>query len=141
MRTRFATAVTAGFLLASSGAFAQGQKQQGQGQQEFEADESTFQNWDANGNGQLSKKEFTKGAKKASLFKRWDGNNDKRIDRSEFDEIGVDGDFGTWDGNNSGYLDPNELYNGIFASNDGNQDGRWSMEEWEQFGDRGWFNW
>lgn len=126
--------------MASAAGFAQNQGNQGQ-PQEFEPSEAMFQQWDTNGDGQLSQQEFIQGARNVGLFNKWDGNNDGRIDQNEFDELGFEGEFASWDQNNTGYLDPNELYTGVFQSNDQNQDGQWSMEDWNSFAGGRWFDW
>ncbi len=108
-------------------------------QEEFQTDQATFQEWDADGNGQLSREEFMRGARAAGLFNMWDMNNDGRIDRNEFDEVGFGGDFVQWDTNTSAYLDPGEVYGGVFATLDADDDGSWSMEDWQAFGEQSWF--
>ncbi|MEX1081569.1 MAG: hypothetical protein WD382_03480 [Halofilum sp. (in: g-proteobacteria)] len=110
------------------------------GQEEFQTDQATFQEWDADGDGQLSRDEFMRGARSAGLFGMWDSHNDGRIDRNEFDEVGFGGDFAHWDTNTSAYLDPTEVYRGVFATQDGDDNDRWSMEDWLAFGEQSWFN-
>ncbi len=70
----------------------------------FDEDHSTFESWDGNGDGSLTREELRQGFIDTDWFGDWDLNDDDQLDQNEFG----DGFFGLFDEDRSGDLDENE---------------------------------
>lgn len=103
-------------------------------------DQRAFTEWDISRDGYITKEEFRRGIKKAGWFEQWDANNDHRIGLEEFNAVGFSGNFRNWDANEDGYLGPMELYSGIYTTYDEDEDGHWTLGEWDDADDAGWFD-
>lgn len=101
----------------------------------------SFSNYDADGNGNISKDEFYGSVADVGTYSDWDTDNDGLISDTEFDELGYDWDYDAWDADADGYLDSDEFYEGYYTAYDADEDGHWNDGEWDDAGERGLFDW
>lgn len=98
---------------------------------------ATFSSLDSNGDNKVTKDEYYGTVSDWGTYADWDTNKDGLLEQSEFNNGPFVGKYTYWDYNNDGYLDSYEVYNGIYATYDSNDDGYWENGEWHDFDDAG----
>ncbi|MEX0903145.1 MAG: hypothetical protein WDZ76_10515 [Pseudohongiellaceae bacterium] len=102
--------------------------------------QNALQDTDGNRDGVVTKDEFHGFVSRAGAYGGWDANSDGLIDPDEYRAIGAGQELAYWDADNNNFLDPYEVYNGMFLYFDTNQDGRWDVNEWNAFQSEGLFD-
>jgi Ca2+-binding EF-hand superfamily protein len=73
-------------------------------------------------------------------FNEWDTDGDGQVTEEEFMENAEYGDaFSEWDEDGDGMLNEDEFAGGIYSEYDEDGDGYWSDEEYSAFEDDDWF--
>lgn len=101
------------------------------------ADNGSFDQYDADGDGGLSEQEFMSSAGDIGAFDNWDNNNDGLLEENEYSAIGLNEDFDDWDDDDDGFLGGDEFYGSTYDAFDNNGDGLWQVDEWDDAGDAG----
>ena len=104
------------------------------------AQTSQFDDIDHDHDNRITLDEWHGGTADRGIFSDRDGNDDLRLDENEFDALGFDDDFDEWDTNGDDYLNDNEYYDGAFNYFDEDEDGHWDGDEWDDAGDRGFWD-
>lgn len=99
---------------------------------------AAFDDWDSNGNDELSESEFLSGVDDAGLYGRIDEDDDGFVDESEFEDAGIEGEWDEWDANDDGYVDSKEFYEGTFSAFDEDDDDTWDDDEWDTASSEDW---
>lgn len=99
-----------------------------------------FNDFDANGDKRITLDEWHGGTAADGIFADRDRNDDRRLDQNEFAALGIDESFDDWDANDDNYLDNDEYYDGAFDHFDNDESGHWDGAEWDDAGDRGFWD-
>ena len=99
-----------------------------------------FDDFDSNHDDRITLDEWHGGTADLRIFADRDGNDDRRLDANEFDALGYDEDFDEWDANDDDYIDEDEYYDGAFGLFDEDENGHWEGDEWDDAGDRGFWD-
>lgn len=96
------------------------------------AGSSTFDDWDVDGDGVINESEYSTG-----LFGTFDANDDGDITEEEWEqsfdvENVYDGWYDAWDVNDDGVLDSNEFSAGLYDYYDANDNGVFDEQEWDK---------
>lgn len=100
---------------------------------------ANFDDWDRDGDDQISEQEFYSAVREAARFDAVDEDNDGLVDEEEFDDAEIDGDWDQWAGDDS-YLDADELYGQTFDAFDEDGDGNWDEDEYDEAGETDWLD-
>ncbi|MEZ4334965.1 MAG: EF-hand domain-containing protein [Myxococcota bacterium] len=95
---------------------------------------STFDQFDRNHDGRITRDEYESPLRFVGLFARHDLDHDGVIEQSEFEAMGVPGrygDFATWDGDDDGRITPREFLHDVHSAFDADGNGRWAESEWK----------
>jgi hypothetical protein len=99
-----------------------------------------FDDFDKNGDDRITLDEWHGGIAGAGVFSGRDVNDDRRLDENEFGALDFDEEFDAWDANDDDYLDDDEYYDGAFDYFDEDENGHWDGNEWDDAGDRGFWD-
>lgn len=99
-----------------------------------------FDDFDENSDERITLDEWHGGTADIGIFADRDLNDDRRLDEDEFHALGFDDDFDEWDANDDYYLDNDEYYDGAFDFFDDDENGHWDGDEWDDAGDRGFWD-
>ena len=91
--------------------------------------------YDADGDGALSRDEFHGTVRESRVPSAWDNNEDGRLDASEWEGTESEDDFLSWDKDFDGHVDSDEYHNHRFDDYDQDQDGYWNDDEWDDAAD------
>lgn len=99
-----------------------------------------FNDYDTNGDSNLTADEFYGSVADWGTYSDWDANGDGLVDENEWNDLGWDYSYNYWDADSDGYLDSGEFYDGVYDTYDANEDGHWNNGEWDDAGEAGLFD-